>query len=85
MNNEFMNELQKQILKYGAAAVLLSIGIWYQTDQLSSVKSELKDVSTGLMNCEMERAKLTERVDFQGKEIISLKAAMQISNAGKRR
>jgi len=85
MNNEFMNELQKQILKYGAAAVLLSIGIWYQTDQLSQIKTELKDTSNRLFTCETERAKFTERIDFMSKEIISLKAAMQISSAGKRR
>ena len=85
MNTTFMNELQKQILKYGAAAVLLSIAVWYQTDQLTQIKADLKDKDNRLFMCETERAKLTERVDFQGREIISLKAAMQISNAGKRR
>jgi hypothetical protein len=75
----FMNELQKQILKYGAAAVLLSIAVWYQTDQLTQIKKELKDTDLRLLSCETERAKLTERVDAMGKELISLKAAAQIS------
>ncbi len=80
-----MNELQKQILKYGAAAVLLSIAVWYQTDQLTEIKRDLKDADSRLLSCETERAKLTERVDAMNREIISLKAAAQISAAGKRR
>ena len=63
---QIMTELQKEIVKYGAVAVLLSIAVYYQTEQLKAQKTELreeiKSVSDRLHICENDRLNLSVEV-----------------------
>jgi hypothetical protein len=66
MLSTLMTELQKEIVKYGAVAVLLSIAVYYQTDQLKAQKTELRQeigaLSDRLNHCEKDRLTLSVRV-----------------------
>jgi len=71
---EFMNEIQKQILKYGLGFSLLALAVWYQTERIEKqeAKFEKKQVEqdakinglqSGLSDCNAERAALKVQVD----------------------
>lgn len=77
--------LFEQLRKQGFSVALLLIALYIGWQKFEQQSEKNETLQTGLTMCETERAKLTERVDFMGREIISLKAAVQISNAGKRR
>ena len=73
--SSFMNELQKQILKYGGVASLLFGALWYQTNRLEAqelktdqiterMESRIKEVEDGLNACNTERATLKIQVDY---------------------
>ena len=66
MLSTIMTELQKEIVKYGAVAVLLSIAVYYQTGELKAQKTELrqeiKEVSDRLHLCENDRLNLSIEV-----------------------
>ena len=73
--SSFMNELQKQILKYGGVASLLFGALWYQTNRLEAqelksasltekMELRIKEVEDGLNACNTERATLKIQVDY---------------------
>ena len=69
------DQLRKQ--GFSVALLLIALYVGWQKFEKQSEKNEV--LQTGLATCETERAKLTERVNFMGEQIISLKAAVQIN------
>jgi hypothetical protein len=78
----FMNEIQKQILKYGGVASLLFGALWYQTNRLEFQESKtdkitekmsarIKEIEDGLNDCNAERASLKVQVDYIQKTFMS--------------
>ena len=78
----FMTEIQKQILKYGGVATLLFGALWYQTNRLErqeakteiiteKLEGRIKEVEQGLNDCNTERATLKIQVDYIQKTFLT--------------